>query len=80
MIVRKRETAPVSKGGIIIPDEARKPTHVADVLYSGVEKYPAGHVVLTGRYSGIEVIMDGESLWALTVNDKVNEIYGVFND
>ena len=79
VLVRKTAELERSKGGILIPDEAKDRPAEGTVLYVGrghkqrdgswwpLEVVP-GDLVIFGRYSGTEVKIDGETL--LIMNEK----------
>jgi chaperonin GroES len=79
ILVRKTAELDRSKGGIIIPDEAKDRPSEGTVLYVGrghkqkdgswwpLEVVP-GDLVIFGRYAGTEVKIDGETL--LIMNEK----------
>jgi chaperonin GroES len=80
IVVRRVEEQEVLPGGIVIPDTAKEKPQKALVLavgtgirVNGGEIVPldvhAGDEVLLGKYSGTEVVLDGEELLVLRESD-----------
>ena len=79
VVVRRVESEAKTKGGIIIPDTAKEKPQVAEVLAVG----PGGNVdgkevemivkvgdkVLTSKYAGTEVKVDGEECTIVRQSD-----------
>lgn len=73
VLIRRSESDLVSKGGIIIPDTAKEKLQRGEVIVTGPclrdetgKPVPldirAGDLTLFGKWSGIEVKIDGEDL------------------
>ena len=80
IVVRRVEEQEVLPGGIVIPDTAKEKPQKALVLavgtgrrVNGGEVVPldvrVGDEVLLGKYSGTEVVLDGEELLVLRESD-----------
>ncbi|HEU0197768.1 MAG TPA: co-chaperone GroES [Nevskiaceae bacterium] len=80
VIVKRLEQESKSKGGIIIPDQAKEKPLKAEVLAVGPGKrtddgklqavdVKVGDQVLIGKYSGTEVKLDGDDLVVLREDD-----------
>ena len=80
IVVKRLEQESVSKGGIIIPDNAKEKPTKAIVMAVGSGKLgkdgkriamgvKAGDVVLFGKYSGSEVKLNGEEYMILREDD-----------
>ena len=80
VIVRRMEEERVSAGGIVIPDNATEKPARGEVIAVGNGKVldsgeqrgldvKAGDTVLFGKYSGTEVIVDGEELLVMREDD-----------
>lgn len=80
MIVRKKEAAEKSQGGIIIPDNAKEKPTEAEVLAVGNGKLledgkvrpmdiKVNDVVLFSKYAGTEIKVDGEDFLILREED-----------
>lgn len=61
----------VSRGGIIIPDAAQRPSQVATVMEVGeeVNKIEVGDRVLVSRYAGSDVQIDDVDYKLMTEDD-----------
>jgi chaperonin GroES len=83
VLVRRVEEAETARGGIIIPDTAKEKPQEGVVVAVGKGKREKGEViapevkdgdrVLFGKYSGNEVVIDGEELIIM----REEEILGV---
>ena len=80
IVVKRLEQESVSKGGIIIPDNAKEKPTKAIVMAVGSGKLgkdgkriemgvKAGDIVLFGKYSGSEVKLNGEEYMILREDD-----------
>ena len=87
VLVRRIEEEEKSRGGIIIPDTAREKPMEGEVLAAGPgargedgKLHPLdvkiGDRVLFGKWSGTEVVLDGEDLLIM----KESDIMGVLTD
>ena len=84
ILVKRAEAAMTTRGGLIVPEQARERPIRATVIAVGVrrnsrgERLPplvkAGDQVLIGKYAGIEVREDGELL-ALVDESEVVGVY-----
>jgi chaperonin GroES len=73
VVIRRAESNAMSKGGIIIPDNAKEKPQEGEVLAVGPGSrddggklipldVKAGDLILFGKWSGTEVRIDGEDL------------------
>ena len=80
IVVKRLEQESVSKGGIIIPDNAKEKPTKAVVMAVGSGKLgkdgkriemgvKVGEIVLFGKYSGSEVKLNGEEYMILREDD-----------
>jgi len=79
VIVRRVEEGEQIRGGIIIPDTAKEKPQEGEILAVGPGRFDdgkrvpmevkVGDKVLFGKYSGTEVMIDGESLLILRETD-----------
>ena len=79
VLIKRVEEEEKTKGGIIIPDTAKEKPQEGEILAVGPGRYDdgkrvpmevkVGDKVLFGKYSGTEVVIDGESLLILREND-----------
>ena len=80
ILVRRVEEQEVLPGGIVIPDTAKEKPQKAVVLAVGSGKrldsgtvvpleVRAGDKILLGKYSGTEIVVDGEELLVLRESD-----------
>ena len=80
VIVRAAEAEDVSKGGIILPDTAKEKPQEGEVVAVGPGKISdsgnlvkmtlaSGNKVLYGKYSGTEIMVDGEQLLIMRESD-----------
>jgi len=84
VLIRRADAESVSKGGIIIPDNAKEKSTYAEVISVGngevlsdgtvrpLDVKP-GDRILLGKYAGTEVVVDGEKLLMI----KEDDIHGV---
>ncbi|MET3662977.1 co-chaperone GroES [Aquamicrobium ahrensii] len=84
VVIRRAENNAVSKGGIIIPDNAKEKPQEGEVLAIGPGSrdesgklvpldVEVGDFILFGKWSGVEVSIDGEDLLIM----KETDIMGV---
>ena len=86
VVVRPVEEAEVSKGGIIIPDNAKEKPMQGEIVEAGPGRIDAGKVIemevkkgdriLYGKYSGTEVSFDGDDYLIMRESD----IFAVINN
>lgn len=79
VVVRSLESNEQTRGGLFIPDTAKEKPQEGEILAVGPGRYDdgkrvpmevkVGDKVLFGKYSGTEVVIDGESLLILREND-----------
>ena len=79
VLVRSLEEAGQTRGGLFIPDSAKEKPQQGEILAVGPGRFDEGERVpmdlkvgdrvLFGKYSGAEVVVDGESLLILREND-----------
>ena len=73
ILVRRVEEAETTRGGIIIPETAKEKPQEGEVIAAGKGKVneegkvrpldvKAGDRILFGKYSGTEIVIDGEDL------------------
>ena len=82
ILVKRLESEEKMKGGIILPDTAKKKQETATVIAIGTGKkdkagalipFPVqvGDKILMEKYSGTEVTLDGEELIILRADDII---------
>jgi len=79
VVVRSLEDSEQTRGGLFIPDTAKEKPQQGEILAVGPGRFDegkrvpmdvqVGDKVLFGKYSGTEVVIDGESLLILREND-----------
>lgn len=79
LLVKMIEAEPVTKGGIVLPDNAKERPQEAEVLAVGSGRYidgqkvqlevKAGDKVLVSKYAGTEVKVEGEKYTILRESD-----------
>ncbi len=79
VVVRSLEDSEQTRGGLFIPDTAKEKPQQGEILAVGPGRFDEGNRVpmdvkvgdrvLFGKYSGTEVVIDGESLLILREND-----------
>jgi chaperonin GroES len=71
LLVERVEEATTTASGIIIPDNAKEKPSEGKVLAIGseVEEVKEGDVVVFGKYSGTELVLDGKEYLVLDVSD-----------
>jgi len=79
VVVRSLEGHEQTRGGLFIPDTAKEKPQEGEILAVGPGRYDegkrvpmevkVGDKVLFGKYSGTEVMIDGESLLILRESD-----------
>ncbi len=79
VVVRALEETEQMRGGLYIPDTAKEKPQQGEILAVGPGRFDegsrvpmdvkVGDRVLFGKYSGTEVVIDGESLLILREND-----------
>jgi chaperonin GroES len=79
VVVRSLETNEQTRGGLFIPDTAKEKPQEGEILAVGPGRFDegkrvpmevkVGDKVLFGKYSGTEVVIDGESLLILRESD-----------
>ena len=82
VVVKRLDPEETVKGGIILPDTAKKKQETAEVVALGTGKndtngqkipFPVkvGEKILMEKYSGQEVTIDGEELVILSADDLI---------
>ncbi len=76
VLVKRLEAEQSAKGGILLPDTAKKKQEQAKVVALGTEKkipFPVaiGDVILMDKYSGQDVSVDGEEFVILQSDDII---------
>ena len=83
VIVKRKESAEKSSGGIVIPDIAKEKSSEAEVLAVGPGKYldngtrqpldvkPGDVVYLSSKWTGIELSLRGEKIFVVKSDDIV---------
>ena len=71
VLVERVEETNTTASGIIIPDNAKEKPSEAKVLAIGsdVEDVKEGDVVVFGKYSGTDLVLDGKDYLVLEVSD-----------
>ena len=79
VVVRSLESNEQTRGGLFIPDTAKEKPQEGEILAVGPGRFDdgkrvpmevkVGDKVLFGKYSGTEVVIDGESLLILRESD-----------
>jgi len=71
LLVERVEETNTTASGIIIPDNAKEKPSEGKVLAIGseVEEVKEGDVVVFGKYSGTELVLDGKEYLVLEVSD-----------
>jgi len=71
VLVERVEETNTTASGIIIPDNAKEKPSEGKVLAIGadVEDVKEGDVVVFGKYSGTELVLDGQEYLVLDVSD-----------
>ena len=71
VLVERVEETNTTASGIIIPDNAKEKPSEGKVLAIGsdVEDVNEGDVVVFGKYSGTELVLDGKEYLVLEVSD-----------
>ncbi|MBC8197770.1 MAG: co-chaperone GroES [Candidatus Marinimicrobia bacterium] len=80
LILRPAEAEEMTKGGIILPDTAKEKPQQGEILAVGPGKVSdngtlvemslkAGDKVLYGKYSGTEILVDGEDVLIMRESD-----------
>ena len=71
VLVERVEETNTTASGIIIPDNAKEKPSEGKVLAIGsdVEEVKEGDVVVFGKYSGTELVLDGNEYLVLEVSD-----------
>ena len=79
VVVRSLESNEQTRGGLFIPDTAKEKPQEGEILAVGPGRFEdgkrvpmevkVGDKVLFGKYSGTEVMIDGESLLILRESD-----------
>lgn len=77
IVVKRFSAKGVTEGGIIIPDDAKELPIAGRVIAvaNGINDIFAGDVVIFGRYSGVEISVDSETLLMVKYDD-VLAVYG----
>jgi chaperonin GroES len=84
VVVKRIEVEEKTKGGIIIPDSAKEKPSQGEITAGGRDEagklipidVQVGDRVLFGKWSGTEVVLDGEKLLIM----KESDIMGVLTD
>lgn len=85
VLVRKLESSDTMKGGIILPDTAKKKQEMAEVIAIGPGKKDSegkliqmpvevGDIILMDKYSGQEVTVDDEEYVIVRADDIIARI------
>lgn len=78
--LKRLEADTVTAGGILIPDIAVDKPQICVVLAIGDGensfKFDPGDTVLIGRYSGVEVTLDGEEILVIEADDILGKFRG----
>ena len=79
VVIRSLEDAEQTRGGLFIPDSAKEKPQQGEILAVGPGRYDegkrvpmdvkVGDKILYGKYSGTEVLIDGEPLLILRESD-----------
>ncbi len=71
VLVERVEETNTTASGIIIPDNAKEKPSEGKVLAVGsdVEEVKEGDVVVFGKYSGTDLVLDGNEYLVLEVSD-----------
>ena len=71
VLVERVEETNTTASGIIIPDNAKEKPSEGKVLAVGsdVEEVKEGDIVVFGKYSGTELVLDGNEYLVLEVSD-----------
>ena len=79
VVIRSLEDAEQTRGGLFIPDSAKEKPQHGEILAVGPGRYDegkrvpmdvkVGDKILYGKYSGTEVLIDGEPLLILRETD-----------
>jgi chaperonin GroES len=88
VVVRRVDAEEKTAGGIIIPDTAKEKPQQGDVLAVGPGgrdesgkltplDVKAGDRILFGKWSGTEVVIDGEELLVMKESDILGVVEGV---
>ena len=86
VLVRRVEEAETTRGGIIIPDTAKDNPQEGEIIAAGKGKFnedgkvrpldvKEGDRVLFGKYSGTEIVIDGEELIIM----REEEVLGILS-
>ena len=86
VLVRRVEEAETTRGGIIIPDSAKDKPQEGEIIAAGKGKVnedgkvrpldvKEGDRVLFGKYSGTEIVIDGEELIIM----REEEVLGILS-
>ena len=87
ILVRRVEEADTTRGGIIIPDSAKDKPQEGEVISAGKGKISEegkvrpldvkeGDRILFGKYSGNEIILDGEDFIIMREEDVLGVLSG----
>ncbi len=75
VLVKRLEAEESVKGGIILPDSAKKKQETATVVALGTSEKPfpvaVGNKILMEKYTGQEVTVEGEEFIILTSDDLI---------
>ncbi len=76
ILVKTVEESNTTASGIIIPDNAKEKPNRAEVIAIGtdVEDVKVGDTVVYGKYSGTELVLDGNDYIVLEVSDVLGVI------
>ena len=79
VVVRSLENNEQTRGGLFIPDTAKEKPQQGEIVAAGPGRFDdgkrvpmevkAGDKILFGKYSGSEVVIDGETLLILRESD-----------
>jgi chaperonin GroES len=87
VLVRRVEEAETTRGGIIIPDSAKDKPQEGEIIAAGKGKVnedgkvrpldvKEGDRVLFGKYSGTEIVIDGEELIIMREEEVLGILVG----
>jgi chaperonin GroES len=80
VLLRRKEAAQITAGGLFVPEGAREKSHLAEVIAAGQGRLTddgsvhslhvePGMTVLLGKWAGDEVELDGEKLLIVRESD-----------
>lgn len=67
-----------TQGGLFIPDSSRMNTSVAEIIFVSEDmqngKLKEGDKVVVGRYTGVDISVEGEEFTLLKLDDVIGKI------